>query len=152
MQTTPQPPPTCSRKFEWYCYFAWIYFEKFSFSTRKERNCVRILIFGDIIYGKLNFEFFFCPPPQGILGGGKKFLGGGHLPPPRHPNDVPDCSMFYFLCSIQFDLYLFMQAWMLKVLFHRNRFPFSSKLKNLMEYYRSDSFTLNLEPNRIPFS
>ena len=44
----------------------------------KERNCDRILIFGDIIYGKLNL---FCPPPQGNLGRGKNFLGGGICPP-----------------------------------------------------------------------
>ena len=28
-------PPTCSRNSEWYCYFAWVYFDKFSFSTKK---------------------------------------------------------------------------------------------------------------------
>ena len=28
------------------------------------------------------------PPPKDSLGG-QKFSWGGHLPPPRHPNDVP---------------------------------------------------------------
>ena len=84
----PPPPPTCSRKFEWYCYFAWIYFDKFSFSTREERNCGGILIFGDIIYGKLNL---LCPP-QGILGVAKNFLGW-HLPLPRHKTTSLFCML-----------------------------------------------------------
>ena len=42
------------------------------FQLRKDRNCDRILIFGDIIYGKLNL--YIRPrkflPPQGFLGRG----------------------------------------------------------------------------------
>ena len=81
-------PPTCSRKFEWYCYFAWIYFDKFSFSTRKQRNCDRILIFEDIIYGKPNW---FCPPPRNPWGKQKFSWGGGGICPPQ---DTQTTSLF----------------------------------------------------------
>ena len=56
--------------------------------------------------------FLMCPPPRNFLPpsrnpwGGQKISWGGHLPPPRHPNDVSDFNMVKMFQTQYWNFYI----------------------------------------------